>query len=182
MGYPRTKWSLWAPGIDHFARPTDSLATYAAAGRVRRNFQGYTTDDASAFVGPGASAIGRLSQGYVQNVVATADYARAIRSGELATARGFELTDNDRIRAAVIENLMCEFGFSLQELREAFGTRVDPIAEIAAELRRDDSDGFTSFDGQQFAVTVDGRPFVRTIAARFDQYYRPGNGRHSAAV
>lgn len=169
-------------GIDHFARSTDSLAACAAAGRVRRNFQGYTTDDTSAVVGLGASAIGRLPQGYVQNVVTTADYARAIRSGQLATARGFELTEDDRIRAAVIESLMCEFGFSLQELRAVHGERINPIAEIAAEFRRDDRDGFTSFDGQQFAVTVDGRPFVRTIAARFDQYYRTGNGRHSAAV
>lgn len=54
----------------------------------------------------------------------------------------------------------------MKELRGAFGQRVDPIAEIVLDLRRDDADGFTSFDGERFAVTVDGRPFVRTIAAR----------------
>jgi len=169
-------------GIDHFARPADSLATCAAAGRVRRNFQGYTTDTAPAVLGLGASAIGRLPQGYLQNVVTTADYARSVRSGRLATVKGFELTEDDRVRAAVIESLMRGFGFSLQDLREAFGERIDPIAEIAAELRRDDRDGFTSFDGQRFSVTVDGRPFVRTIASRFDSYLQAGNGRYSAAV
>src|SRR6185295_13899771 len=35
-------------GLDHFARPDDSMAQTAAAGRLRRNFQGYTTDDAAA--------------------------------------------------------------------------------------------------------------------------------------
>lgn len=169
-------------GIDHFARPADKLAVCAEAGRVRRNFQGYTTDTASAILGLGASAIGRLPQGYVQNVVATADYARTVLSGRLATARGFELAEDDRVRAAVIESLMCGFGFSLDELRAAFGEQVDHIRGIAEEIRRGDEDGFTSFDGERFAVTLDGRPFVRTIASRFDRYHAQGNARHSAAV
>jgi oxygen-independent coproporphyrinogen-3 oxidase len=155
---------------------------YAEAGRVRRNFQGYTTDTASAILGFGASAIGRLPQGYVQNVVATADYARMVLSGRLATARGFELAEDDRVRAAVIESLMCGFGFSLPELRAAFGEQVDHIGDIAEEIRRGDHDGFTWFDGERFAVTLDGRPFVRTIASRFDRYHAQGNARHSAAV
>lgn len=96
-------------GIDHFALPADSLAASAASGRVRRNFQGYTTDNAPAVIGLGASAIGRFHEGYVQNVVATADYARAVLSGQLATARGVELTEEDRVRATVIEKLMCSF-------------------------------------------------------------------------
>jgi oxygen-independent coproporphyrinogen-3 oxidase len=169
-------------GIDHFALPDDGLAICRAAGKVRRNFQGYTTDDAPAVIGLGASAIGRLPQGYVQNVVATADYARTVQSGRLATVKGFELTQADNVRAAVIERLMCDFGFSLQELRAAFGGHVDPIARIALDVRRHDKDGLTSFDGQRFAVTVDGRPFVRTIASRFDHYFQAGASRHSAAV
>lgn len=169
-------------GIDHFARPSDRLAACAETGRVRRNFQGYTTDTASAILGFGASAIGRLTQGYVQNVVATADYSRTVLSGHLATARGFELAEDDRVRATVIEGLMCGFGFSLRELRAAFGEQVDHIGGIAEEIWRGDEDGFTSFDGERFAVTLDGRPFVRTIASRFDRYHAQGNARHSAAV
>lgn len=169
-------------GIDHFAVPNDILAICAAGGQVRRNFQGYTTDDAPAVIGLGASAIGSLPQGYVQNVVTTADYARTVLSGRLATVKGFELTEDDKVRAAVIEKLMCGFGFSLDDLRASFGERVDPIAQIALQLRRDDEDGLTSFDGKRFSVTVDGRPFVRTIASRFDNYLQAGYGRHSAAV
>lgn len=171
-----------AVGIDHFARPADSLAKRAIAGKVRRNFQGYTTDDASVLIGLGASAIGRLKQGYVQNVVTTMDYARAIRLGQLATIRGVELTDEDRMRATVIESLMCDFAFSLTDLQAAFGDRTKPVAEIAAAIRNDDRDGFTSFDGERFVITGDGRPFVRTIAARFDRYHTHGEGRHSIAV
>jgi oxygen-independent coproporphyrinogen-3 oxidase len=105
-----------------------------------------------------------------------------VLSGRLATARGFQLAEDDRVRATVIESLMCGFGFSLRELRAAFGEQVDHIAGIAEEIWRGDEDGFTSFDGERFAVTLDGRPFVRTIASRFDRYHAQGNARHSAAV
>jgi len=53
-----------AIGIDHFARPGDSLAVAARGGHLRRNFQGYTTDEADALIGLGASAISALPQGY----------------------------------------------------------------------------------------------------------------------
>ena len=56
-----------AIGLDHFARPDDPLALALAAGRLHRNFQGYTTDVAPALIGLGASSIGFLPQGYVQN-------------------------------------------------------------------------------------------------------------------
>ena len=43
------------------------MAERHAARQLRRGFQGYTTDDAPALIGFGASAIGSLPQGYVQN-------------------------------------------------------------------------------------------------------------------
>ena len=54
-------------GLDHFALPDDPLAIAARSGRLHRNFQGYTTDDAAALIGFGASSIGHLPNGYVQN-------------------------------------------------------------------------------------------------------------------
>ena len=50
-------------GLDHFAKPCDSLARALEGGHLRRNFQGYTTDQADILLGFGASAIGRLPQG-----------------------------------------------------------------------------------------------------------------------
>ena len=40
-----------AIGLDHFARPADALAVAARTGALRRNFQGYTTDDAPVLLG-----------------------------------------------------------------------------------------------------------------------------------
>ncbi len=54
-------------GLDHYARPNDALAIAAENGTLHRNFQGYTTDACEILLGLGASSIGRLPQGYVQN-------------------------------------------------------------------------------------------------------------------
>ncbi len=87
-----------AIGLDHFALPDDSLALALRHGRLRRNFQGYTTDTAPALLGFGASAIGSMPQGYVQNAVPMPAYRDAIRAGRLATARGIALANEDRAR------------------------------------------------------------------------------------
>lgn len=44
-------------GFDHYARPDDKLALAAASGTLRRNFQGFTDDDADAVIELGASSI-----------------------------------------------------------------------------------------------------------------------------
>ena len=68
-------------GIDHFALPTDGLAQAQKNGQLRRNFQGYTDDQAEALVGLGASSISRFPQGYAQNASATSKHTGAIREG-----------------------------------------------------------------------------------------------------
>ena len=70
-------------GLDHYARPDDQLAPAASAGRLHRNFQGYTVDDADALLGLGASSISRLPQGFAQNAPDVGNYSRAIAAGNL---------------------------------------------------------------------------------------------------
>jgi oxygen-independent coproporphyrinogen-3 oxidase len=165
-------------GIDHFARPDDPLAQRP----LKRNFQGYTDDDSSTLVGLGASSIGRLPQGYVQNAVATADYARRIGEGALATVRGVQLTTADRMRALVIERLMCDFAFPDVELADRFGPAALPLIEEAQALLNADADRIVEADGQSFRVTERGRPFVRSIAACFDAYLGAGSGTHASGI
>jgi oxygen-independent coproporphyrinogen-3 oxidase len=90
-------------GFDHFAKPDDSLVQC----NIRRNFQGYTSDEASVLIGIGATAIGQLPRGYVQNAVPTGEYMRRVENGGIATVRGFELSQGDSARAYVINRLMC---------------------------------------------------------------------------
>ncbi|MER9045453.1 radical SAM protein, partial [Mesorhizobium sp. M0817] len=56
-------------GLDHFALPDDELALAQETGRLRRNSLGYSADTCRTLIGFGASAIGRIGQGYVQNEV-----------------------------------------------------------------------------------------------------------------
>ena len=69
-----------AIGLDHFAKPDDGLAKAAARGNMQRNFQGYTSDSAKVLLGFGASSIGSLPQGYVQNAPKVVDYIAALRA------------------------------------------------------------------------------------------------------
>src|SRR3546814_15404767 len=92
--------------MDHFALPDDPLFRFAEAGNLRRNFQGYTTDQAEVLLGLGLSAIGTLPQGYAQNDKDAVQYAKALRAGCLPVARGIALTAADRLRRDLNQALM----------------------------------------------------------------------------
>lgn len=171
-------------GLDHFARADDTLARAAAEGELRRNFQGYTDDDAAALIGLGASAISTLPQGYAQNAAELPAYGQAIREGCLAVARGVALSAEDRLRRAVIERLMCDLTADLAAMARA-GERPEGWfdAELAT-LAPMAEDGLVEIAGRVLRVTETGRPFVRLAAAAFDEYLaRAASGpRHARAV
>ncbi|QQR36192.1 oxygen-independent coproporphyrinogen III oxidase [Devosia oryziradicis] len=169
-------------GFDHFALPHDRLALASHAGRLRRNFQGYTADQHDALIGLGASAIGRLPQGYVQNVVSTHEYQRRAMSGAGAIERGVTLTRDDQVRGHAIERLLCDFSLDLAALRATFGPDADPVVEDAAAIAMTDEHGLVQLLPGKLEVTERGRPFVRTIAAGLDAYLQVGNARYSKAV
>lgn len=165
-----------AVGLDHFALPDDELAVAAREGRLHRNFQGYTTDEADALIGLGASAIGRLPQGFVQNAPDLGGYSRAVQSGRFATVKGLALSDDDRTRAAIIERLMCDLAVDLG----CFGS--DGFADERTALGALAADGLLTIEGTRIAITERGRPYVRIAAAVFDTYLAASQKRHSAAV
>jgi oxygen-independent coproporphyrinogen-3 oxidase len=162
-------------GLDHYARPDDALAQAASSGALHRSFQGYTTDAAPALIGIGASAIGGLPQGYAQNATRVPDYREAIRAGHLATVRGVALSPEDRLRRAVIEQVMCRLQADLPDIARAH--HADPVPLLTAARRLDEfaRDGLVRWDGSVVHVTETGRPFVRNVAAIFDAYLNHHN-------
>ena len=171
-----------AIGLDHFARPSDTLAIAARTGRLRRNYHGYTSDDAPVLLGLGVSAIGELPQGYVQNGPGVPGWREAIEAGRLPIARGVALTAEDRLRRAVIERIMCDFAVDLAAVAAQQGADPDTLMDAAPALRTMARDGLVQWSGYRLGVTPVGRPFVRGVAAAFDTYLRTGIGRYSAAV
>lgn len=173
-----------AVGLDHYARPGDAMAEAAAAQGLKRSFQGYTTDAAPALIGFGASAIGSLPQGYVQNAPTALAYSKAIEAGRLATVRGCALTDDDRLRRDVIERLMCDLDVDLIALAQAHGAEPAPLVAVLDGLAPFEADGLAHWDGRRLVVSEKGRPFVRSVAALFDAYLTQDadKPRHSRAV
>jgi oxygen-independent coproporphyrinogen-3 oxidase len=169
-------------GLDHYARPGDDLARAAAEQRLHRNFQGYTTDAAPVLLGLGASAIGSLPQGYVQNAAALAEYAESVRAGRLPTRRGIALGDEDRLRRAVIERIMCHGQVDLGATASRHGADAAKLRQAAAALAPLVADGLVEWDGNRVTVRPEARPFLRNVAAVFDAYWRPEETRHAYAV
>src|SRR4029079_9713356 len=94
-------------GLDHFALPTDELAQALAAGKLQRNFMGYTTRRGGDMVSLGASAIGECAGALVQTALTEGEYLSLVRERGHAALRGHVLTKEDALRRDVIVGLMC---------------------------------------------------------------------------
>jgi len=163
-------------GLDHFARPGDSMAEAAAQGRLRRNFQGYTTDTAPVLLGLGASSIGRTPAGFAQNLPDERAWLAALEEERLPVARGRALSAEDRLRGGLIERLMCDLSLDLASVPEPVLNGARPrLAPLLA-------DGILRETEGRLMVTEPGRRFLRHAAAAFDAYLGAGPGRHSQAV
>ncbi|MBL0373570.1 oxygen-independent coproporphyrinogen III oxidase [Rhizobium sp. KVB221] len=157
-------------GLDHFALPDDELARASDTGKLRRNFQGYTTDDCENLLGFGASAIGRLHDGYVQNEVPPGLYAKRVASGSLATAKGYRLTAEDRLRAHVIERLMCDFAVDVPAISVFHGFQPDFLLQGNARLFAMVEDGVITEKDGVISMDEANRFMIRAVASAFDAY------------
>lgn len=167
-------------GIDHFARAGDGLAKARRAGRLRRNFQGYTDETAPALIGLGASAISRFPQGYAQNLPATGAYTARIRAGGFATARGHVFSSDDLLRGRMIEALMCDFRIDAAEIARRFGIGAKALQAMFAEAASG-FPGMVETGPAGFEIPPKSRPLTRMIARAFDAYDLSKAG-HATAV
>ena len=169
-----------AIGIDHFAKPSDSLFKAHQAGKLRRNFQGYTDDQNQTLIGLGASAISRFSNGYIQNAVATSAYQDRISTSGLAGHKWYEMTQNDNLVSAMIEALMCQFCFPTQELQRAFPDENDTIRQSAVNLMKLYPDVFM-LGPSGLTMRPHTHPLARIIAKEID-VFTSEKGAHAAAI
>lgn len=164
-----TAAGLDAIGIDHFARPGDALARAAAAGTLRRNFQGYTEDTCATLIGLGASSISRFPGGYVQNAAATPAYVQRVEAGQLPGARGHRHTGEDRLRARAIEMMMCDFAIDRGALAREFGPAAEALDSLLAGMPARFAP-FVEADDDGVRLSGPGRPLARIVARAIDAY------------
>ena len=158
-------------GMDHFAKPEDSLSQAQAAGKLHRNFQGYTTHEDCDLVALGVSSISQVGDAYFQNNADIERYMADIDDGVLPLSRGVILTDEDVLRRAVIKQLICHFKLDFDWLRKDFGIDArQHFAEALANLIPYEKDGLVKVSEKGLEVTPKGGLLIRNICMQFDEY------------
>jgi oxygen-independent coproporphyrinogen-3 oxidase len=167
-------------GIDHFATQSDGLSVAKKAGTLRRNFQGYTDDTSDVLIGVGASSISKFPQGYAQNAPATSAHTGAIRDGRFSTARGHVFSEDDRLRARMIEALMCDFRIDLADITNRFGVAQTQVMQMLDGIATQFPD-MVSVDETGLFVPPKARALTRMMARSLDAYDLSKAG-HSSAI
>ncbi len=158
-------------GLDHFALPDDELFRAAESGTLRRNFMGYTTQPANDLVALGPSAISELSDSYAQSARTSDEWSEQLRGGRLATVRGWSLSQDDKRRHFLIEQLMCVGKVDGNAYAAVWGEDLhDRVPGLEDRLAPFVADGLLIPGEASWRLTPVGRIFVRTIAMAFDAY------------
>jgi len=158
-------------GMDHFALPDDELALAQARGKLHRNFMGYTTHADSDLIGLGVSAISHIGDTYSQNFRDLIGWQAAIDAGHLPLFRGMQLCDDDRLRADLIQQLMCQGEIQIARLERRYDIDFERYFERALErLQPLIDDGLVRHDRARIVVTPRGQLLLRNIAMCFDRY------------
>ncbi len=160
-------------GMDHFAKPDDELAVAQRLGRLHRNFQGYSTHSDCDLVAVGLSSIGKVGPTYSQNFRELADYYAALDRNTLPIMRGMELNEDDLLRRAIIQALMCHFELSKDFFNTTYGIDfAQYFAVELTELEEYEKEGLLKISPQTIKVTPKGRMLIRNICMVFDKYLR----------
>ena len=158
-------------GMDHFAKPGDELATSQKNRTLHRNFQGYTTKAGADLYGMGVTAISGIQNAYAQNHRDLTSWEKAVADRGIATMRGYHLSDDDRLRRAVISRLLCHTVVLKDEIAREFGIDFDRyFADELRQLETSREDGLVLLEPEEIRATWLGRIFIRNLAMVFDPY------------
>ena len=170
-------------GMDHFALPDDELAIAQEDGSLQRNFQGYTTHGHCDLIGLGVSAISQINELYSQNAVDISEYQTSLDNGQLAVRRGLHCEQDDLIRRAVIQQLICHFQLDFAETGRALGIDFrDYFADVLPDLERMATDELIRLDEKGIDILPAGRLLVRSVCMLFDRYLPQQNTQRFSRV
>jgi oxygen-independent coproporphyrinogen-3 oxidase len=170
-------------GMDHFALPDDELAVAQEEMTLQRNFQGYTTHGHCDLIGVGVSAISQIGDLYSQNSNDLADYQNLLASDQLATKRGLVCNQDDRIRRAVIQQLICHFSLDFVAIEKQFDIEFrNYFSDLWPQLATMASDGLITLDSTGIKVLPAGRLLVRSVCMVFDAYLTQQNRQRFSRV
>src|SRR4029079_16338725 len=108
-------------GMDHFAKPNDSLAVAQRTRRLDRNFQGYSTQAGADIYAFGVSGISQTDNAYWQTEKDLPKFYSALDEGRVPLAKAYLVTEDDRIRRETIKRVMCDLSINFNSISEKFG-------------------------------------------------------------
>lgn len=160
-------------GMDHFAKPNDSLVIAQKQGQLQRNFQGYSTHGDCDLLAFGVSAISAFGDTYIQNSKSVNEYQIAIQQHQHARVRGFHLSQDDLIRKDAINQLICHFELNFNMLNEKYDINVvEYFSEELEALKIMVNDGLVEIGEGTVKVLDAGRLLIRRICMVFDAYLK----------
>lgn len=160
-------------GMDHFAKPDDELALAQEHGTLYRNFQGYSTHAGCDLVAMGITSIGMVDDTYSQNVKSLEEYHERVSAGKLPVYRGVKLTEDDKLRRAVITELICHFSVDMAAMGHAWSIDFTTyFAKELAQLQDMAADGLINLSDGRIQVQPRGRLLIRNVCMVFDAYLK----------
>jgi oxygen-independent coproporphyrinogen-3 oxidase len=158
-------------GMDHFAKPNDELAVAQREGKLYRNFQGYSTHSDCDLVGLGVTAIGRVGDVFIQNSKELEDYQARVQADRLPVFRGVQLDADDRLRGAVITQLICHFELLFASIEQRYSIVFkNYFSDEMQQLMVMEQDGLLTVTQDGIFVKAAGRLLIRNICMVFDKY------------
>lgn len=170
-------------GMDHFAKPSDELAQKQRAGKLQRNFQGYTTHGSNALLGLGSSSISQINGVIWQNEKELKGYYSHLEQQQLPVVKGVSLTHDDSIRADLIAELICHFTLDTAAFSKKWNIDFERyFNDSLKRLTPFIEDGLVQRTSHHLHVTEAGRLLVRSICATFDIYLQQSQQSYSKVI
>jgi oxygen-independent coproporphyrinogen-3 oxidase len=171
-------------GMDHFALPSDELVQAQRDQSLQRNFQGYSTRAGVEICGFGISSISQGANGFRQNNKDLLSYQASVEAGQLPVTKGYEQTNEDKMRSDIIMRLMCDLSLDFTAMSEKWDIDFRAhFADAIQQLQEPADDGLILWTERGLVVTERGRLFVRNLAMCFDAYLQPvETGRYSKTI
>lgn len=158
-------------GLDVFARAKDPLVAAQRRGTLNRDALGFGVHGGVDLIGFGVGAISQMGGCHAQNPLELAAWEARLDRGQRAVDHGIQLDDDDRIRAAILQEILCQGRIAIPgieqrrglDFREYFAEELQRLAPLFEE-------GSLAWDGDTIVLDRIARLSARAVASCFDRW------------
>ncbi len=169
-------------GLDHFTKNDDTMMEALKNRKLKRNFQGYSTDTADNVIGFGASAISYLPFGYAQNTLNFEEYKKNVLGKKLPIAKGIRISEEDKLRKKIIDEVMCYMEVDLDAICNSFDRPQNYFKKEIKALGELEKDGLITIKNNVIKIHPDAPQITRVVSSFFDEFFKHSTTRHSKIV